>query len=70
MLIRAALSGLGVAIVPDMYIQEELKSGQLISPFGPSVKSQRGYYLVTTTKKKAMKKVNAFSSWLQSINKA
>ncbi|SCA58198.1 LysR family transcriptional regulator [Candidatus Terasakiella magnetica] len=67
MMIRAALSGLGIAIIPDMYIKEELESGKLISPFGPPVKSQRGYYLVTTTQKKEMKKVRAFMDWIKTI---
>jgi len=67
MIIRAALSGLGVAIIPNMYIKDELECGKLISPFGPAIKSQRGYYLVTTSKKKNMKKVIAFTDWIQKI---
>ncbi|MDV7340604.1 transcriptional regulator GcvA [Terasakiella sp. A23] len=67
MMIRAALSGLGVAIIPDMYIRDELASGQLLSPFGPAIQSQRGYYLVTTPKKKDMQKVAAFMDWVKSI---
>ncbi|NVK20484.1 MAG: LysR family transcriptional regulator [Methylocystaceae bacterium] len=67
MMIRAALSGLGVAIIPDMYIKEELKSGQLISPFGPPVRSQRGYYLVSTQKKQQLKKVQAFMRWIEGV---
>lgn len=67
MVIRAALSGLGVAIIPEMYIKDELESGKLISPFGPAIKSQRGYYLVTTSKKKNMKKVTAFTEWIKTI---
>jgi len=68
MMIRAALSGLGIAIVPPMFIEDELASGRLISPFGPEIQSQRGYYLVTTAKKKKMEKVKAFSAWIDSIN--
>lgn len=68
MMIRAALSGLGIAIVPPMFIEDELASGRLISPFAPEIKSQRGYYLATTPKKKKMEKVKAFSSWIDSID--
>lgn len=67
MMIRAALSGLGIAIIPPMFIQDELNSGQLISPFGPEIKSQRGYYLVTTPKKKKLEKVKAFITWIEGI---
>ncbi|WP_135080393.1 LysR substrate-binding domain-containing protein [Terasakiella sp. SH-1] len=67
MMIRATLSGLGIAIIPNMYIKEELQTGKLISPFGPSIQSQRGYYLVTTARKKKMQKVSAFIDWIKQI---
>jgi len=67
MVIRAARSGLGVAIIPTMYIEEEIKNGQLITPFGPPIQSQRGYYLVTSKKKKALEKVQAFTNWITHI---
>lgn len=67
MMIRAALSGLGVAIVPKMYIEEELQAGELISPFGPPIRSQRGYYLVTTPKKTQLQKVKSFMSWIENL---
>jgi LysR family transcriptional regulator, glycine cleavage system transcriptional activator len=67
MVIRAALSGLGVAIIPTMYIEDELKNGQLITPFGPEIRSERGYYLVTSSKKKSQKKVKAFISWISNV---
>ncbi|WP_028879348.1 LysR substrate-binding domain-containing protein [Terasakiella pusilla] len=65
MMTRAALSGLGIAIIPEMFIEDELKSGALISPFGEAVRSKRGYYLVTTPRKQALEKVKAFSHWIE-----
>lgn len=65
MMIRAALSGLGIAIVPPLFIEDELKSGRLISPFGPAIRSKRGYYLVTPPKKLKLEKVKAFISWVR-----
>lgn len=67
MIIRAALSGLGVAVIPTMYIEEELEKGLLVSPFGHPIRSKRGYYLVSTKRKKTQAKVKAFIAWISSI---
>ncbi len=63
-MIRAALCGLGIAIVPPMYIEEELKDGRLISPFGAPVKTNKGYYLVTSNTKLDLERVKTFSTWI------
>lgn len=67
MMIRAASAGIGVAIIPKMYIEDELASRQLISPFGPAIKSQRGYYLVSTPQKMKLAKVQSFIDWVKSL---
>lgn len=64
MMIRAALSGLGIAILPEMYIEDELRDGRLVSPFAPALKSQRGYYLVSPKHKNDLNKVHAFRTWI------
>lgn len=64
MMIRAALSGLGIAILPKMYIGDELRDGRLVSPFAPAMKSQRGYYLVSPSHKHNMNKVREFKTWI------
>ncbi|WP_420549547.1 LysR substrate-binding domain-containing protein [Curvivirga sp.] len=66
-MIRAALAGLGVAIIPPMFVEEELRDNRLIAPFGNPIQSQRGYYLVTSQKKKDLEKVHRFSSWIKSL---
>ena len=65
-MIRAALSGLGIAIIPTMFVEEELKDGRLVAPFGHPVQSQRGYFLVTSDKKNKLEKVKKFSDWILS----
>ncbi|MBL4615882.1 MAG: transcriptional regulator GcvA [Magnetovibrio sp.] len=64
MMIRAALSGLGIAILPQMYIADELRDGRLVSPFAPAMKSQRGYYLVFPSHKNDLNKVQKFRTWI------
>jgi len=61
---RAAVAGLGVAIMPTMFVQEELRSAQLIAPFGAPVASPNAYYLAYLERKAQLPKVAAFRNWL------
>ncbi len=67
MMIEAVRSGLGVAVLPLMYVANDLASGQLIAPFGSPVKSRNAYYLVYGQDRAAMKKVQVFRDWLLSM---
>lgn len=42
----AAISGLGVALMPTLLVQDELTSGALVVACARPLKAQRGYYLV------------------------
>jgi len=64
MVIRAAVAGLGVAVLPRMFVDDELASGQLVAPFGPPVLSHRAYYLAYAERKADLPKVIAFRDWL------
>lgn len=64
MMIEAARSGLGVAVLPLMYVAGDLASGKLIAPFGDPVKSRNAYYLAYADSHANMKKVQAFKDWL------
>lgn len=66
MMIEAARSGLGVAVLPLMYVADDLATGRLIAPFGGPVKSRNAYYLAYATNRAHMKKVQAFKDWLLS----
>lgn len=64
MMIEAVRSGLGVAVLPRMYIEADLAKGRLIAPFGPSVTSRKGYYLACADHLSSSYKVKAFKEWL------
>jgi LysR family glycine cleavage system transcriptional activator len=63
-LIQAAKSGLGIAIVDALMVQDELKSGQLIQPLSMVVKSNSAYYLAYPNNAPPPQKVVAFRDWL------
>jgi LysR family glycine cleavage system transcriptional activator len=64
-LIRAAVVGLGLAVIPRVWIQPELGSGQLVNPMGLGTTSRYGYYFVVPEHKSESPAVAAFRQWLQ-----
>jgi DNA-binding transcriptional LysR family regulator len=66
MLISAALSGLGLAVVPSHCVEPELARGELHLPFGKPVESSEGYWVVYSERKTQRESVILFRDWLLS----
>ena len=64
MMIEAVRSGLGVAVLPKMYVSEDIKAGKLEAAFGTPIKSKEAYYLVYAEHLESSYKVRAFKDWL------
>ncbi|MCG9730225.1 LysR substrate-binding domain-containing protein [Shewanella sp. Isolate13] len=68
MLSQAAVSGMGVALIPRFFIEDELKSGKLVLPFGADFNakftSPYRYYLLTPKSSNLPLKVQSFIDWL------
>jgi DNA-binding transcriptional LysR family regulator len=64
MMSEAACLGLGVAVIPTLYINKELSDGQLIAPFGDPIASGRSYWLTFPHNSRQKQKVKDFSAWL------
>lgn len=64
MLISAAVSGLGLAVVPLHYVERELASGALHTPFGDPVGSGESYWVVSPDRKYQKQHANLFRDWL------
>ena len=64
MLVEAARAGLGMALVPRFLVLNELASGELVAPFGPSLRNEKAYYLVYPECKQNCPLVQAFEGWL------
>jgi LysR family transcriptional regulator, glycine cleavage system transcriptional activator len=63
-MIRAAVAGMGVALIPQAFVAEELASGQLVNPAGLSFKSRTGYYLALPENRPPRAGLIAFREWL------
>ncbi|MFM0139335.1 LysR substrate-binding domain-containing protein [Caballeronia grimmiae] len=64
MLVVAARSGLGIALVPKFLVGQELKAGELVTPFDLSLSSGRGYYFVYPERTNSSPMLQAFENWL------
>lgn len=70
MAIRAAIDGKGILLGRSSLIQQELRTGLLVAPFGERLRSSGGYWLLISPQKAKMPKVLAFQSWLQQMASA
>ncbi|QND51696.1 LysR family transcriptional regulator [Phyllobacterium sp. 628] len=64
MVIEAALTGLGFALVPRYLIEHELSSGRLLVLFDQPLKTENSYYLVIPDHKKENPLAQSFFAWI------
>jgi len=64
MLSQAAVSGLGVALLPRFVIEDELSNGTLIQPVEHELFTDRAYYLVVPESKSTSPVIESFRIWL------
>jgi len=64
MLVRAAISGMGMALIPRCLITEELSSGVLVNPLDMGYESRSGYYFMCTEDKAKDPALSLFRNWL------
>jgi LysR family glycine cleavage system transcriptional activator len=61
---QAAISGLGIALLPEFLIEEELSAGKLVRALDLPMKSAEAYYLVWPTDRASHPPLVAFREWL------
>ncbi|WP_340119191.1 LysR substrate-binding domain-containing protein [Pelagibius sp. 7325] len=64
MIIRAAIAGAGVGLVPRFMVAEELAAGLLEAPFPRGMKSAESYYLVYPERKRSLPALQLFRAWI------
>jgi DNA-binding transcriptional LysR family regulator len=65
LVLRAAISGHGLALVPAQLVEGELASGQLVNPAGLGYEAQDSYWFTVPTDRKASAALTAFRCWLE-----
>jgi DNA-binding transcriptional LysR family regulator len=64
LLIAGALNGIGVALVPRLYVQQELADGQLIIPIEKSIRGLKRYCLVYPEQKEMSPSLQMLAEYL------
>jgi LysR family glycine cleavage system transcriptional activator len=64
MSVRAAVLGMGVALVPELVVESELQEGQLIVPLRHPFGTERAFYLVCPESKADNPVLRVFKDWL------
>ncbi|WP_068311319.1 LysR substrate-binding domain-containing protein [Polycladidibacter hongkongensis] len=65
MIAQAAVAGLGAALVPKFFIEEELSSGALIQLFPEALQTSQAYHFAYPESRVIRPVVKAFKAWLQ-----
>lgn len=61
---QAALHGLGVALMPDYLVEEDLATGRLVAPCGAATDSPGAYFLVWPGTSEADATLRRFRDWI------
>ncbi|MFB9150501.1 LysR substrate-binding domain-containing protein [Roseovarius ramblicola] len=63
-IMQMALHGMGVALLPDYLVEQELATGRLVAPCGGPVTMRGAYYLVWPERRAQDAALSAFRDWL------
>lgn len=61
---QAAMAGLGVALLPEFLIEEEMASGRLVKAIDRPMQSTEAYYLVWPNERGSHPPLQAFRDWI------
>ena len=61
---EAALQGIGIAIGVRVLVEQYLRSGSMVAPFGPPLALDDGYYLLIPRGRKRPPALRHFRDWL------
>lgn len=65
MLVEAAKAGLGVALVPDAFVNSEIKNGTLVQLGEHAIVANRAYFLISDPAKAIQTSHSKFCDWLR-----
>jgi DNA-binding transcriptional LysR family regulator len=67
MMIQAAISGLGIALLPDYLAQSEIADGRLVPLFQQGVPDSGAYWLAWPASNENLNSLHAFREWISKI---
>jgi len=64
MMIQAAAAGLGITLLPEFLVEQELRSGVLTRAIPTAVESDKAYWLAYPDEKTEQPPIKSFRDWL------
>ena len=64
MLTEAAVAGLGAALLPDLFVEEELRRGKLVLASASAIESSKGYYIAIPDNRPTAPIVTELCNWI------
>jgi LysR family glycine cleavage system transcriptional activator len=64
---QAVAAGMGVALLPEVLIRDELRSGSLVAALDAPLYSGMSYYLTCSAERSALPAVSALRIWIKSL---
>jgi LysR family glycine cleavage system transcriptional activator len=68
--LSSTINGLGVSLFASWLVQDELKSGVLVNPFGRNFETSFAYHLIVPKGEKPSKPVEQFCDWMLEVRGA
>jgi LysR family glycine cleavage system transcriptional activator len=65
LVINAAIDGLGVALVKDSWVEQDLKLGRLVRPFDIALPVESAYYMVFPRQRASDVRIATFIDWIR-----
>jgi DNA-binding transcriptional LysR family regulator len=69
MIIEAARAGLGIGLVPRLYVAQEIQRGELLIPFEVRLPEEKTYCLIYPERKIGSWPLNVFVSWIGEVSR-
>lgn len=64
MIAEVAKAGLGIALLPEMFVADDIRHRQLTKLFAPEKNTKGAYYLIYPKRKASIPGLNSFREWL------
>jgi DNA-binding transcriptional LysR family regulator len=65
MAVEAAVHGMGIGLIPQLLVEDELRQGTLVQLTPDAYPSDRSYYLIYPAHKAENAALTAFAAWLE-----
>lgn len=64
-LLEAVRCGMGISLIPRLYVEKELASGELVQPYSHTLKNEKTFMIILSDRDRLSPALQAFIDWLE-----